>query len=224
MKKISNPTKHHQYIITHKLQDYMNADLFSLSELCSFEKDEHLIHAGLVSDYLYFVVEGKLMVYFHTIDAKNICIEYSQQSSLIGEAASLWGMVPNASVKAMTPCICVCISLTKYRLTLQNDVCFLKNICQTLSYRLLNSEMELANSLTTPVDARLAKFILSHSQENIFSFQLTTCATILNVSYRHLLRTLMSFCNLNFLAKSKNCYYILNQEALEDLSKHPTLL
>lgn len=217
MKKISDPSKHRKFIENHKLQDYMDTDLFSISELCTFEKNEHLIHAGHVSDYIYFLVEGKLMVYSYTSDSKNVCINYFQESTLIGEAASLWEMVPNTSVKAMTSCVCVSINLTKHRQTLQNDVCFLKNVCQIVSYR-LNSETHLANSLTESMDVRLAKFILHNSRENIFSFQLTTCAAILNVSYRHLLRTLMSFCDNKILKKSKNCYYILNIEALENMA------
>lgn len=195
----------------------MDTDLFSISELCAFEKKEHLIHAGLVSDYLYFLLEGKLMVYSYTSDAKNVCIDYFQESTLIGEAASLWEMVPNTSVKAMTSCVCVSVNLKKYRKTLQNDVSFLKNVCQILSYR-LNSEIHLANSLTEPINVRLAKFILHQSRENIFTFQLTTCADILNVSYRHLLRTLMSLCELNILKKSRNCYYVVDKEALKNLS------
>lgn len=219
MKKILDSQKQRDYIINHKLQDYMDADLYSISELCIFEKDEHLIHAGLASDYLYFLVEGKLMVYSYTSDSKNVCISYFQESTLIGEAASLWQMTPNTSVKAMTSCVCVSINLNQYRHILQNDVCFLKNVCEILSYR-LNSETHLANSLTEPMDVRLAKFILYHSRENIFSFQLTTCAAILNVSYRHLLRTLMSFCDSNILKKSKNCYYVLDQASLTSLANN----
>lgn len=219
MKKISDTQLHHKYIISNKLQDYMDTDIFSISELCTFEKKEHLIHTGIVSDYLYFLVEGKLMVYSYTSDSKNICINYFQQSTLIGEAASLWEMVPNTSVKAMTSCICVAINLKKHRLTLQNDVRFLKNVCQILTYR-LNAETNLANSLTEPMDVRLAKFILYHSNENVFSFQLTTCAAILNVSYRHLLRTLMSFCDSNIMKKTRNGYFIIDKESLECISNN----
>lgn len=217
MKKISNPLKINQYISDYNLQDYMNTDLFSISELYSFEKQEVLIHAGLISEYLYFLVEGKLMVYSYTSDSKEVCIEYFQETTLIGESASLWETTPNTSVKAMTPCICIGINLIKYRQQLQNDVCFLKNVCQILSYR-LNSEIHLANSLTEPTDVRLAKFILQHSNDNIFNFQLTTCSSLLNVSYRHLLRTLMNFCDSKILKKKKKYYYILDREALENLS------
>lgn len=217
MKRNSDPQKLRSYITELKLQDYMNSDIFCMSELCFFEKGEHLIRAGAVSDYLYFLAEGKLMVYSFASNAKNICISYIQQSALIGEAASLWEIVPNASVKAMTPCVCVGINLLLYRSTLQNDIRFLKNVCQTLSAR-LNSETHLASSLSESIDIRLAEFILSHSGNGIFSFQLTVCAAILNVSYRHLLRTLSGLCDGGILKKSHKGYVILNRGALEGLA------
>jgi len=206
-----------KYITDYNLQDYMDVDLYSIATLCSFDADEQLIQAGITSDYLYFLVQGKLMVYTYTSDTQNICISYFYQSTLIGEAASLWEMVPNSSVKAMTPSICVCIPLRTYRKTLQNDLRFLKNSSQILSYR-LNSGIHLANSLTEPVEVRLAKFILQQAKNDLFSFQLTTCADILNVSYRHLLRTLTSFRELNILKKNKNGYELLDYVALEKLA------
>ncbi|MGF2030446.1 cyclic nucleotide-binding domain-containing protein, partial [Lactococcus lactis] len=80
-------------------------------------------------------------------------------------------------------------------------------ICQLLSSR-LNSGINLANSLTEPVETRLAKFIFAHQENQHFSFQLTTCAAILNVSYRHLLRTFTSFREDKLIEKQKQGYAI----------------
>ena len=62
MRKISDPEKRHAYIEEYHLQDYMDLDLMELSELCLFEKNEYLIHAGEISDYLYFMVDRKSVV------------------------------------------------------------------------------------------------------------------------------------------------------------------
>lgn len=105
------------------------------------------------------------------------------------------------------------------RTQLQKDVRFLQNICQLLSYR-LNSGINLANSLTEPVETRLAKFILTHHENERFAFRLTTCASILNVSYRHLLRTITNFREANIIEKKKNYYLIHDIEALEDLAEN----
>lgn len=214
---IKNDARLHEYIETYDLQSYMETDLSPMATLCSFEKEEHLIQSGNSSDYLYFLVEGSVMVYSFSSDTQNICINYSHSATLFGEASSLWEMIPKSSVQAMTPCICVAVNLRKYRKTLQSDVRFLQNISQILSYR-LNSGINLANSLTEPVETRLAKFILEHAVDDIFSFQLTTCAVILNVSYRHLLRTITSFRETHILEKNKNHYSILDFRALEELA------
>lgn len=78
----------------------------------------------------------------------------------------------------------------------------------------------MANSLTEPVETRLAKFILTHHENERFSFRLTTCASILNVSYRHLLRTITNFREENIIEKKKNYYLIHDIEALEDLAEN----
>ncbi|MEO1768746.1 MULTISPECIES: cyclic nucleotide-binding domain-containing protein [Enterococcus] len=217
MKKIRDVQQLTAYVKLHDLQNYMDSDILAMASLQSFEKDEHLIQTGTTSDFLYFLVEGSVMVYSYPSDTQNICIDFATPATPLGEASSLWGLLPKSSVKAVTKCICVSIPLNKYRSALQQDVCFLQNICQLLSYR-LNSGINLANSLTEPVETRLAKFILAHHDNGKFSTRLTTCASILNVSYRHLLRTITNFRDAQILEKQKNYYLIRDRQALEELA------
>lgn len=222
MLKLNRDEQLLNYIKEHDLQSYMDTDLLSIAALYSFDKDEHLIQTDSRSDYLYFLVKGTVMIYSYSSDTQNICIDYSHPATLLGEASSLWEMTPQSNVKAMTSCVCLGISLKRYRQTLQNDVKFLQSICQILSYR-LNSGVNLANSLTEPVETRLAKFILEHEKDSTFSYQLTTCAVILNVSYRHLLRTITSFREAQIIEKHKSHYTILDYKALEELSSTVSL-
>ncbi|MBO0452416.1 MULTISPECIES: cyclic nucleotide-binding domain-containing protein [Enterococcus] len=219
MKKIQDTEQLSAYVEMHNLQDYMDSDFLAMASLQYFEKEEHLIQTGTTSDYLYFLVDGTVMVYSYSSDTQNICIDYAKPATPLGEASSLWGLLPKSSVKAVSNCICVSIPLNKYRSQLQEDVRFLQNICQLLSYR-LNSGINLANSLTEPVETRLAKFILEHHENNQFSFRLTTCASILNVSYRHLLRTITNFREANIIEKKKNGYLIHDVAALEELAEN----
>lgn len=219
MKKIQDAGQLATFVERHNLLDYMDSDLLTMASLHYFEKEEHLIQTGTISDYLYFLVEGTVMVYSYPSDTQNICIDYAKPATPLGEASSLWGLLPKSSVKAVSNCICVSIPLNTYRSQLQQDVRFLQNICQLLSYR-LNSGINLANSLTEPVETRLAKFILTHHEDERFSFRLTTCASILNVSYRHLLRTITNFREANILEKKKNFYVIHDFEALGELAEN----
>lgn len=219
MKKIRDTQQLAAYVLQHDLQDYMDSDILAMASLHAFAKEEHLIQTGTTSDYLYFLVEGSVMVYSYPSDTQNICIDFATPATPLGEASSLWGLLPKSSVKAVTDCVCVSIPLNQYRSTLQQDVRFLQNICQLLSYR-LNSGVNLANSLTEPVETRLAKFILTHQEQGKFSFRLTTCASILNVSYRHLLRTITNFRDAQILEKHKNYYLIRDRKALEELAEN----
>lgn len=219
MKKVVDPSKLSTYIKNHQLQSYLDTPLLPISALYFFEEEEHLILSEVPSDYLYFLVDGSVMIYSHSSDTQNICIDHSKPVTLLGEASSLWESLPQSNVKAISPVVCVGISLKKYRNVLQQDVRFLQNICRILSQR-LNSGVTLANSLTEPVETRLAKFILDNAIGNKFSFQLTTCASILNVSYRHLLRTMTSFREAHILKKDKRCYLIQDFAALEVIAEN----
>lgn len=219
MKKITDTSQITACINTYNLQSFLDNDLLPISALYAFEKEEHLIQLETPSDYLYFLVEGTVRVYSYSSDTQNIVINRSQPVTLLGEASSLWELLPQSNVKAETDCLCLGISLKKYRILLQHDVRLLQNICQILSYR-LNSGVNLANSLTEPVETRLAKFILENNINQKFSFQLTTCAAILNVSYRHLLRTITNFREEKILEKEKSYYNILDKEQLKKIAEN----
>ncbi|NKC67372.1 cyclic nucleotide-binding domain-containing protein [Vagococcus fluvialis] len=219
MKRISDPLRLIDYIETCNLQSYLDNDLIPISNVYTFEKDEHLIHLDTPSDYLYFLVEGTVRVYSYSSDTQNIVINRSEAVTLIGEASSLWDLSPKSNVIAETPCVCVGISLKKYRSLLQQDISFLQNVCQILSYR-LNSGITLANSLTEPVETRLAKFILENAPNQLFSFKLTTCSAILNVSYRHLLRTINHFKEEGILEKQKSHLLIKNETKLREIAEN----
>lgn len=94
--KIHDAQQLSAYIDTFSLQNYLDAALSDMAVLHSFDKDEHLIQTGTVSDYLYFLVEGTVMVYSYPSDTQNIFIDYAKPATLLGEASSLWELLPKA--------------------------------------------------------------------------------------------------------------------------------
>lgn len=59
MKILSDPIRKEQLIKAHKLEEYMTLDIYEISELVAFARNEYLVTAGVPSDYLYFVMSGK---------------------------------------------------------------------------------------------------------------------------------------------------------------------
>lgn len=217
MKQESNEKKLCAYIRDNRLDTYMSADIFPLSELLVFDKNEYLVKAGYPAKYLCFLVNGDVMISSCSSNDKNTCISYCHPFTIIGEAASLWQMAPSRSVKAMTRCTCIGISLEKHRQLLLNDLLFLQNTCQILACK-LNADNELSQTLSQPLEVRLSRFILEYSVNQIFTFQLTNCADILNTSYRHLLRMLKCFCAMKVIEKARNCYVIVDTKRLEEIA------
>ena len=217
MRRDHNTDRLLECIRSNQLQRYMSSDLSAISELIYFDKNEYLIQAGFPSDYLYFLVDWEVIISSYTSADKSTCVSYCQKLTMIGEAASLWQMVPSRSVRAITPCTCIAVNLNLYRHLLLNDLLFLQNVCQVLTYK-LNDESDQCGNPAEALESRMARFILSNSPDNLFSFQLTNCADILNVSYRHLLRMLKTFCQMGVLEKVKNGYRVTSRDSLEKLA------
>ena len=207
MKKKASAQLINEYIEKYQLQQYMDTKLSDIAELHTFQRDDYLIHAEESSDYLYFLVIGKVTCFTCTGSERD-----HQSVTILGEAASLWGKPPLANVKALCDCVCVAVSLRLHRQTLLNDLRFLQHVCYTLACR-MNNEGQIC-ALVEPLEMRLAKFILQYSTNDIFAFQLNDCADILNTSYRHLLRVLKKFCSDQILSKTRNGYLITDRKLL----------
>lgn len=212
MKKKASAQLINEYIEKYQLQQYMDTNLAEIAELHTFQRDDYLIHAEEASDYLYFLVSGKVICFTCTGSERDECFAYHQSVTILGEAASLWGKPPLANVKALCDCVCIAVSLRQHRQTLLNDLRFLQHVCYTLACR-MNNEGQIC-ALVEPLEMRLAKFILQYSTNDIFAFQLNDCADILNTSYRHLLRVLKKFCSDQILSKTRNGYLIIDRKLL----------
>lgn len=216
MEKITHREKLISYIEKADLQQVINNEILSVAELVQFKKDEYLIREGILSDYLYFLVKGEVKVFSYTLSDKVLCKGYLHSAQVLGEASTLWEKPAGSSVQALSCCICISINLVKHRSVLLNSVSFLQYTCQILSNRLNHN---FCHSLLDPFEIRLADFILNHSPENIFSFNLTECAVILVTSYRHLLRVIKAFCESEILKKRKADYIIIDKDHLLRISQ-----
>ena len=187
MKILDNLVRKRQLIEAQRLTEYMTLDIYAISDLVSFERNEYLVTAGVPSDYLFFVMSGKTICFSYTSSEKNNCVSFTQHQTLVGEASSLFGKPPKFNVKAMSDVLCIAINLNRYRNDLLGDLTFVRNICEMLASK-MNNEGRYSTTLLDPLEVRLAQFILLNASDHLFTLQLTDCADALNTSYRHLLR------------------------------------
>ena len=124
-----------KYVNNTGISKLFSQDITNLLELFSLNKGDFLINEGECSDYLYFLVSGKLKVFSHSTSGKIMSITLFNSFEIVGETCSLWNKPPTASVQATSKAYCIGISM-KYRDLLLNDVIFLRYICQNLGERL----------------------------------------------------------------------------------------
>lgn len=221
MKKLDNPKLLSRYIQKYQLESVCGFKMADVAQLYQFDKKEYILRCEKKSNYIFFLIDGKIKVFSYTLSSRTLCRNFSSGLTLLGEAATLWGNYPTNNVQTLSTCICIGIDLRDNRELLLNDVTFLQFISKTLASRITN---DMATHLLDSLEVQLASFILSVSDKNVFSFNLTEGATILNVSYRHFLRTLKLFCDNGYIEKRDNKYFILDRQALEEISNGETVL
>lgn len=207
------------YVNNTGISELFSQDITNLLELFSLNKGDFLINEGECSDYLYFLVSGKLKVFSHSTSGKIMSLTLFNSFEIVGETCSLWNKPPTASVQATSKAYCIGISM-KYRDLLLNDVIFLRYICQNLGERLSYMNNTTCINLYESLESRLASFILKTEKDGIFSYNLTECAELLCTSYRHLLRIINLFCSTNKLVKNGKFYKIIDRSYLEKVSSN----
>ena len=110
-----------KYISTTGISRLFSQDISNLLELFSLEKGDFLINEGECSDYLFFLVNGKLKVFSHSTSGKIMSLSLFNSFQIIGETCSLWNKPPTASVQATCKTYCIGISM-QYRDLLLNDI------------------------------------------------------------------------------------------------------
>jgi len=208
-----------KYVDNTGISKLFSQDITNLLELFSLNKGDFLINEGECSDYLYFLVSGKLKVFSHSTSGKIMSLTLFNSFEIVGETCSLWNKPPTASVQATSKAYCIGISM-KYRDLILNDVIFLRYICQNLGERLSYMNNTTCINLYESLESRLASFILKTEKNGIFSYNLTECAELLCTSYRHLLRIINLFCSTNKLIKNGKCYKIIDRSYLEKVSSN----
>ncbi len=218
MKKIQNRPQIEDAINKADFQSYFSHDIRSITEMVQVKAGEMLIHEGVPSKYLFFIVSGQCRYFSLSSSGFYVSFGVSRNYRFCGEASSLWGGKPTSSVQAATDTTCLTIDLEKYRSLLQNDILFLQYTCRALTEMVNNLDNTLSTYVGGKLSERLASFILQNSSDNVFSVSLVAATNALGTSYRHLQRVMKSFCQQGVLCKEKRRYYITDPKALRKMA------
>jgi len=157
-------------------------------ELVNFAKDEYMIKEGDNSDYMYFLLVGRVKFYSCSVK-REFSVTYMNKG-LIGDAEFVTGRAATRSVQVVTDALCIRLSTKRGRHRLMSDRTFLRFLSQQLAEKLTLAEttpQDMGAEMTT--EERLHEYLKISAEENgRISESLGDISQIMGVSYRHLIR------------------------------------
>src|SRR6266511_3344355 len=209
------------YYTQYQLDRFAGSDHINQFTIQHFAKGEKICELEQPIENLYFFVEGRAKVFIPVQNARQLLLCFYEPLQLFGDLEIFEDdPLATTTVEAMTPCVCLALSRAFVINEMAVDPVFLKRLCLSLGRKLGRVIRNSALNLLHPLENRVASYILAtatsnHKHQLVFSGNLTQIADLLGTSFRHLHRTLQSFCDQGILVKVKTNYTIQQIGELE---------
>ena len=158
------------------------------------------------SQYMQFVVEGKLLLYNMPDESSTVMLQTDYNDvTLLGEMELLDAGFDPFFVEAQTDVYTLAFHLEQYRQQLLNDPAFLRYICRTMAAKLTGAVRATVN---LPLKDRCL-MSLRYAEAGDRIRDIGVLAKSLDVSRRQLLRVLKALCEEGYLAHDKKGEYLV---------------
>lgn len=184
-----------------------------------FEPEEFIIREGERPAYLYYLTEGRAKLFLSQENGRVSLINFIEAPCFIGEMELLDEKRLPQGVKAISSCKCYRIQISECRDLLLQDTKFLRYLCSFLSEKATQNTDNYMRNQSYSLKVRLAGFILKMSVKGFYREPHTEAAEFLGVTYRHLLYVLAEFVKECILEKTKQGYFIADEERLIRIMK-----
>jgi CRP-like cAMP-binding protein len=224
MEKINDKQRILHYVEQHHLSEFFGQDMVPHMELFYYKKYEALCTMGEELNYFLLFVEGCAKVYNLLKNGKSLMLRFYHPMKVIGDVELVMNTKVFCCIEAVTPVYCLAIPMEVMRRLCLNDAVFLRNISESLAYKLVTASMSSSINQLYSLKNKLAAYILGSvkalppTAHKVFQCNMTQLAELLGTSYRHLMRTLVQLVDEGVLKKSRNGYEVVNMEGLEGLS------
>ncbi|MEH6988248.1 transcriptional regulator YeiL [Cytobacillus firmus] len=210
--------KRQNYLEKHSISHLFSFPIEEFIEVREYKRDEWIIREGMRPDYLYYVIEGKAKIYVTYQNGKVSLINFINAHDYIGEMELLHEVYYTKGIQASAKTVCFAIPLHRCRKKLLEDTTFLRELTKFLSVKATKMAEKYSQSLSFPLENRLADFILQTADGDVYKEKHVTVCDFLGVSYRHLLHVLVQFCEKGYLQKEGRYYLIRQPDDLHRLA------
>jgi CRP-like cAMP-binding protein len=225
MKVIKDKQKMNQYIEEFKIQNIFSKDIIEFMDLVKYEKGEVICMTNIEMEYFYLFVEGKVKIYTLLENGKSLLLRFYEPLKFIGDLEYTYSnRIAKTNVESMMDSYLIRISYENIDKYCFDDSIFLRNICNSLAYKLDFLSNSSSINLLYSVEKRLAAYLVSVTEEESRFIQemqtkkITELADLLGTSYRHLNRVIKKLSEIGVIKREDNFIKIIDRVYLEGLA------
>jgi CRP-like cAMP-binding protein len=219
-------TKLQYFLKKYHLEEIFNKEILANLALYTFEKGQHICRQGEPSNYLYFLVEGKVKIYTSSVEGKTLILSFKTPLDVIGDIEYVQEVATINTVEAVSQVYMLGIPYDVLKKHASNHVPLLQFLLKAITKKFYIKSNVMNMNVLYPVEVRLASYLLSvtfdvkEPQVNgkISTTSLTDIANLIGTSYRHVNRVIQKLCAEEILQRKEKFVLIKDREALKTLA------
>lgn len=215
------------YLQAHKIESLFSEGILPYLSLFEFEKGEKICSQGEASQYLYFLVKGKVKIFTTSEEGKVLILAFKTPLEVIGDIEYVQEIDIINTVEAVSPVVMIGVRQSVLRNHLHEHAPFLQFLLKIITRKFYIKSQFMRHNILYPVETRLASYLVSVAYDEnealingkVSASNLTDIANLIGTSYRHLNRVIKEFCFKGLIERDKGNILIKDLESLKLVAK-----
>ncbi len=183
-----------------------------------FQAGEQILTAGKEMSGFYFLLQGSVRVYALDADGRvrllTLCRE--DKEVLLGDVEYLTGSCSPNHVEAVEESVLLLVPFDRERM--ETDIALYRYISFTLLRKMEQASEHVIHMVFQPLSVRLADYLLTTSDNGVFTGRYTDAANYLGCSYRQLMRLVSQFYREGVLVREGGHIRVQRPDRLQELA------
>ena len=184
-----------------------------------FQAGEQILTAGMEISGFYFLLQGSIRVYSLGTDGRVRLLTLCQEDDdvLLGDVEYLTGSTSPNHVEAAGESVLLLVQFD--RMLMETDIAMYRHLAVALLGKMEQASENATHMVFQPLPVRLADYLLTTSDNGIFTGRYTDAANYLGCSYRQLMRLISQFYREGVLVREGGHIRVLCPDRLKQIAQ-----
>ena len=218
MERINDKKRIEIYMDRFDLRGVIKKKYIERMELHKYRRGDIIYHMKDEFRYLYFLVEGKVLVHLHTADGKEMHLDFGEPLDLLGDLEYISSSGIYSNVEAIKDSYLLAMPRDVVDDNAKDNCKFYEMISKFLGQKLRKTSKKYTEMILYPLKNRIATYIyeLAGDEALIEGFRQGEVALSYGISDRHLRRILGELEEEGIIAKKRGVIEVLNRSLLKE--------